>query len=199
MCELPDVLSSLYPARNCMICATKKAAAQLLVLVIYTCEQKSPIDIIRRELFMRAMRSRTYKTRPTCIIHAVINLNNQQSISRRAAFELLLTTFLCMLAMACSMFTNHNAYTTYKTYESFSSSSVSNSMMETLPSYQTPATIIQSQNPQAALHKPQCRYSYTLPSQALNAASPTGNILSTHPVFDPELEVRAKQLQELER
>lgn len=97
------------------------------------------------------------------------------------------------------MFTNHNAYTTYKAYESFSNSSVSNPVMENPLPYPTPSSIIQTPSQQGALHKPQCRYTYTLPSQALAAAGSGANILGNHSIFDPELEARAKQLQELER
>ena len=100
--------------------------------------------------------------------------------------------------MACSMFTNHNAYTTYKAYESFSNSSVSNPVMENPLPYPTSSSIIQTPRDQGTFHKPQCRYTYTLPSPALTAST-AGNILGNHSVFDPELEVRAKQLQELER
>ena len=96
------------------------------------------------------------------------------------------------------MFTNHNAYTTYKAYESFSNSSVSNPVMENPLPYPTPSSIIQTPSQQGTLHKPQCRYTYTLPTQALTAGS-GGNILGNHSIFDPELEARAKQLQELER
>lgn len=105
-----------------------------------------------------------------------------------------------MLEMACSMFTNHNAYTTYKAYESFSNSSVSNPVMENPLPYPASSSIIQTPSQQGTLHKPQCRYTYTLPTTALSGSS-GGNILSNHinAVFDPELEARAKQLQELER
>lgn len=110
------------------------------------------------------------------------------------------------VGMACSMFTNHNAYTTYKAYESFSNSSVGNPPMENALPYPAAAqsSILQTTcsvpSQQGALHKPPCRYTYALPSQALGAGS-GGNILENriNSIFDPELEARAKQLQELER
>ena len=70
--------------------------------------------------------------------------------------------------------------------------------MENPLPYPTPSSIIQTPSQQGGLHKPQCRYTYTLPSQAL-APSSGANILGNHSIFDPELEARAKQLQELER
>lgn len=103
------------------------------------------------------------------------------------------------------MYTNHNTYTTYKTYESFSSSS-SNPMGNSLP-YPVPPqpSIIQApavQSPQP-LHKPQCRYTYALPTQALSTSNANNMVVNSSnalsSVFDPELEARAKQLQELER
>lgn len=104
------------------------------------------------------------------------------------------------------MFTNHNAYTTYKTYESFSTSS-SNPIGNSLP-YPVPpqSTLIQASpavpSPQP-LHKPQCRYTYALPTQALTTTSGPNMVVNPsnplNSVFDPELEARAKQLQELER
>lgn len=73
---------------------------------------------------------------------------------------------------------------------------------------QQPPGIIQStavQSPTQPFHKPQCRYTYALPTQALNTSSGNNMMMNPaggnplNPVFDSELETRARQLQELER
>lgn len=101
--------------------------------------------------------------------------------------------------MSCSMFSNHNAYTSYKGYESFNATSVNvspmgidNSLTSTIPGFPS-----QNASQPNSLHQPQCRYTYGLPNQALN--TPGSSLLTSHTFYDPELEARAKQLQELER
>ena len=171
----------------------------------------------------RAQWLRAYKVvnkLDVCIIHtfdiAAVCVNRVKGIPRTENGRLRIKrdlrgapVYMQSMNMACSMYTNHNTYTTYKAYESFSTSSNNPMGASSLPPYavqQQQPSIIQSpaaQSPQQQHHKPQCRYTYALPTQALSTSN--GNNLmvnsvgSLNSVFDPELEARAKQLQELER
>lgn len=203
-------ITCLHPVRNCVLCTTMETVCSIACAAYVLVNKKARRYCTTSIMHTVLDECSLIKPRNACMIHAEINprawITNTYRPKGKACRTVVkvCSTFICMLNMACSMFTNHNAYTTYKAYESFSNSSVSNASMENPLPYPTQSSIIQTAcslpSQQGTLHKPQCRYTYTLPSQSLSAAT-GGSVLGNHisSVFDPELEARAKQLQELER